>query len=341
MSKLVATVMCSASLLLGGVVGDVRTARAQKLTDITFSLDFIVLGRHAPLFVAIEKGFYKEEGLNVTMIPAKGTAAAIQNVESKVAQLGFIDVPSLVIARAGGSTVKVVSVIYQKSPFTIFSLDPGANVTTLKDLEGLTVGSHSGSFISNIVKALMRKNGLDPNKLEVTNIEPSARVAMLVARKVPSVDFYIMTKPGIERAAEGAKVRTLLLSDFGLDLYSNGIGATEAFLKENPDAVKKFVRATLRGYQHAFKHPAEAAALQRRTAKALQDDITVEELKIVEDLTVTPDVRKNGLGWFSPDKMKSSVEWVVENGGFPKENAPKLEDVYATGFLPERPIMPE
>ncbi len=136
MSKLVATVVCSALLVLGGLAGDLRPAQAQKTTDITFSLDFIVLGRHAPLFVAIEKGFYKEEGLNVTMIPAKGTAAAIQNVESKVAHLGFIDVPSLVIARAGGATVKVVSVIYQKSPFTIFSLDPGANVTSLKGPRG-------------------------------------------------------------------------------------------------------------------------------------------------------------------------------------------------------------
>ena len=71
----------------------------------------------------------------------------------------------------------------------------------------------------------------------------------------------------------------------------------------------------------------------------MQDGITVEELKIVEDLTVTPDVQKNGLGWFSPEKMKSSVDWVVENGGFPKEQAPKVEDVYATGFLPDKPVM--
>jgi NitT/TauT family transport system substrate-binding protein len=189
------------------------------------------------------------------------------------------------------------------------------------------------------MRAMMRKNGLDPSKLDVINIEPSARVAMLAARKVPSVDFYIISKPGIERAVEGAKVRALLLSDFGLDLYSNGIGATEEFLKENPDTVKKFVRATLRGYQYSFKHPAEAATLQRKTAKALQEDITVEELKIVEELTVTPDVKQNGLGWFSPERMKSSTDWMVENGGFPKEKAPKPEEVYATGFLPEKPIM--
>ena len=123
-------------------------AQVPKLTDITFSLDFIVLGRHAPFYVAIEKGFYKEENLNVNIISAKGTAQAIQNVESGLAQIGFIDVASLVVARAEGSTVKVVSVIYQKAPFCFFSLDPGANVTKLKDFEGLQVGSNTGSYIS-------------------------------------------------------------------------------------------------------------------------------------------------------------------------------------------------
>src|SRR5919109_3439362 len=175
------TSFCFAWLLLGGAILDAGPAQAQvtKMTDITFSLDFIVLGRHAPFYVAIEKGFFREEGLNVNIIQAKGTAQAIQNIESGIAQIGFTDVASLVVARAEGSTVKVVSVIYQKAPFCFFTLNPGANVTTLKDFEGLKVGSNTGSYISNIAKAMMRKNGLDPSKLSVESIEPSARIAML------------------------------------------------------------------------------------------------------------------------------------------------------------------
>ena len=215
------------------------------MTDVTFSLDFIVLGRHAPFYVAIEKGFFKEENLNVNIIAAKGTAQAIQNVESGLAQIAFTDVASLVVARASGSTVKVVSVIYQKAPFCFFSLDPGANVTKLSQFEGLRVGSNSGSYISNIAKAMMRKEGLDPNKLTVESIEPSARIAMLATRKIPAIDFFIMTKPAMERAVKDAKVTTFLFADHGLDLYSNGIGAKESYLKENPEVVKAFVRATL------------------------------------------------------------------------------------------------
>ena len=342
MHRLFASGLCFAWLLLAGVVGDVGRAQAQapKLTDITFSLDFIVLGRHAPFFVAIEKGFFREEGLNVNIISAKGTAHGIQNVESGLAQIGFIDVASLVVARAEGSTVKVASVIYQKAPFCFFSLDPGANVTKLKDFEGLRVGSNTGSYISNIARAMMRKEGLDPSKLSVESIEPSARIAMLATRKIPAIDFFIITKPAMERAVKDAKVVTFLFADHGLDLYSNGIGAKELFLKENPEVMKAFVRAALRGYQYAFKHPAEAAELIQKHAKALNNEITVDELKIVEELTVTPEVKQSGIGSFTTARMQSSVAWMVENGGFPKEKAPKVGDVYATGFLPAKPVMP-
>ena len=204
MYKIVTTILCSAWLSLGGVVGGTGQAQAQekKLTDITFSLDFITLGRHAPFYVAIDKGYYKEEGLNVNIIPAKGTAQGIQNVESGIAQIGFTDIASLVVARAEGSTVKAVAVIYQKAPFCFFSLDPGANVTKLKDFEGLKVGSNTGSYITNIAKAMMRKEGLDPNKLQMESIEPSARIAMLATGKIPAIDFFIITKPAMERAVK-------------------------------------------------------------------------------------------------------------------------------------------
>jgi NitT/TauT family transport system substrate-binding protein len=328
--------------LLAGIVGAPGHAQAQekKLTDITFSLDFIVLGRHAPFYVAIDKGFYKEEGLNVNIVPAKGTAQGIQNVEAGIAQIGFTDVASLVVARAEGSTVKAVAVIYQKAPYCFFSLDPGANVRSIKDLVGLKVGSNTGSYITNIARAMMRNEGLDPNTLQMESIEPSARIAMLATRKIPAIDFFIITKPAMERAVKDAKVVTFLFADHGLDLYSNGIGATEAYLKEHPDTVKAFVRATLKGYQYAFRHKAEAADIIQKYAKALNKDITIQELGIVEDLTVTPEVKKAGIGSFTPERMATSVKWMAENGGFPAEKAPKPADVYATGFLPAQPVLP-
>jgi NitT/TauT family transport system substrate-binding protein len=186
----------------------------------------------------------------------------------------------------------------------------------------------------------MRKEGLDPNTLQMESIEPSARIAMLATRKIPAIDFFIITKPAMDRAVKDAKVTTFLFADHGLDLYSNGIGAKESFLKENPETVKGFVRATLKGYQYAFQNKSEAADIIQKYAKALNKDITIEELAIVEDLTVTPEVKKAGIGSFTPERMTTSVKWMAENGGFAPEKAPKPTDVYATGFLPAKPILP-
>src|SRR5262249_22722260 len=110
-------------------------------TKIVFSLDFIPLGRHAPWYAALEQGYFREEGLDVSIIPAQGTAQVIQAVESGTANIGFVDVPSVVIARSNGSKLKMIAVNYQKAPYAIFSLSTGANVTQPGQLEGLTLGS--------------------------------------------------------------------------------------------------------------------------------------------------------------------------------------------------------
>jgi NitT/TauT family transport system substrate-binding protein len=325
-------VLASISVMLGG-----NAVAASKPIDVTFSLDFITLGRHAPWYVALGKGYYEEEGLNVKIVPGKGTAQVIQAIESGIADIGFIDVPSLVISRAAGSTIKMVAVNYQKAPYTVFSLDPGANVTKPKDLEGLELGSGAGSFIPKILQAFMRMHGLDPNTLKIVNIAPSARVAALVSRRVESVDFFIMSYPGISRAVKDSKVRAFLLGDHGLELYSNGIGAKESYLKKNPEVVRAFVRAALRGWKYALSNPEEAADIQRKYAKGLNRQIIIDEIAILKRLAVVPDTQRNGLGWFDPAKMESNRSFMLENVGI-KGTPPKAEDLYVTGFLPKKPI---
>jgi NitT/TauT family transport system substrate-binding protein len=112
----------------------------------------------------------------------------------------------------------------------------------------------------------------------VVNVAPPARIGMLVSNKVPSIDFFIMTWPGIKRAAgKKRQVRALLLGEFGLTLYSNGIGAKEEYNKKNPKVVKGFVRAALRGWKDSMDNPTEAADLQRKYVKALKKQITIED----------------------------------------------------------------
>src|SRR6185437_5924316 len=200
---------------------------------------------------AIAEGHFKAEGLDVSIIPSQGTAQVIQLVESGTAQLGFIDLPGLVLARGNGSKIKMVAVNYQKAPYAIFSLSTGANVTTAKQLEGLTLGSGAGSFTPKVLAGYMAQQGLDSNSLHIVNIAPSARASALMAKTVPSIEFFLMSQPGLVAAAKDvhAGLQTFFPADHGLDLYSNGVGVSEDYLAKNPDVVKRFMRAAIKGWK--------------------------------------------------------------------------------------------
>jgi len=309
-------------------------------TKITFILDFISLGRHAPWYVAQAKGFFRAENLDVEILPSKGTADAIRGVVAGLAPMGLIDVPSLIAAGSAGADVRIVAVAYQQAPYCVYSLNPGANVTRPAQLEGLRFGSSSASFLPHIWRAIMRMNNLDPATLKVVNVDASARVPMLAAGRVDGVDQFLMSAPAIQRAAPDKEVVCLFAPDLGLDIYSNSIGVNRRFLQANPQAVRGFVRAALRGWQHALTHRDEAADIMTRAVPALDRAIVREEIDLLERISVTDDVRQHGFGHIRLDKMRATFNFMNDNVDIAGDKL-TADAVYVPGFLPAPPILPE
>ena len=314
------------------------TAQAQE-RDLKFVLDFISLGRHAPWYVALGKGYFKDEGLNVTIMPSKGTADAIRTVATGGAELGFIDIPSLVASGSAGSSVKIVAANYQKPPYCIFTLNPGANVTEPKQMAGLELGSSTASFVPKIWAAFMEMNKVDSKTLKVVNIDAAARVPMLAARKVQSIDQFLMSEPAIRRAVTNAKPVCLFAGDYGLEIYANSLGVSEDFLTKNPEVVKKFTRAALKGWKEALANPEEAAKIEIQYVKALDPAIVVEEIHILKRIAISPDVEKNGFGYVSTDRMKNTVDFINNNIEVSGDKLTAAQ-IYRPGYLPDVPIKP-
>jgi NitT/TauT family transport system substrate-binding protein len=312
------------------------TAFAQ---DVKFTLDFIPLGRHAPWYVALAKGYYKEEGLNVTIVPARGTADSIRAVDSGVADVGFIDIPSLIAAGADNSTIRMVAVNYQRPPYSVFSLNPGANITRPQDMAGKEFSAGNASLIPRIHQAFMKQNGVDPSTLKVVSLDPASLVAALASRKIQSIGLFAMSETAIRRAVKDAEVKHMLLADHGLDIYANGIGVKEDYLQKNPEVVRRFVRASLRGWKDALANPEEAAKLQLQHVKALNPVVIAEELEVVRRLAVVPDTQKNGLGWMEMGKLKRTVDFVNANFDVSGKRL-SAEDIYRPGYLPKEAIRP-
>ncbi|MEQ8444401.1 MAG: ABC transporter substrate-binding protein [Pelagibacterium sp.] len=312
-----------------------------ELTPIVFSLDFIPLGRHAAWYAALEEGYFEEEGLDVSIIPAQGTAQVMQAIASNTAQFGFVDLPGVVLAHAGGTDIKMVTVNYQKAPYAVFSLANGADVTEASGLEGLSLGSGAGSITPQVIAGFMAQNGLDSSTLQIVNVAPPARASTLLSGQVPAIEFFVMARPGLEAGAAdaGTELRTFLLADHGLELYSNGIGATGDYLEQNPEIAEGFVRAALRGWEFTLANPDAAADHILSNVDGLDKAVVLAEIDVVRDLALTDDTLANGLGWFDPAKMAAGVDFVVEHIGI-TGTAPMAEDIYETRFLPDPPIAP-
>ena len=326
-----------AALLAAGLCFAVE-AQAQS-TAVTFALDFRALGRHAAWYVALDKGYYKQAGLDVTIIPSQGTAQAIQSVESKAAQFAFSDVAGLVAARANsGATAKLVAVIYQKAPYAVFSLRSGANVTKPEQLENLEIASGAGSFTQKVIEAFMKSKGLKADTVKYTNIDPAARIGMLVSKKVPAIETFAMSMPGLVKAAGAQEAQIFLLANNGLTLYSNGILVREDYLKANGAQVKAFVKASLDGWRDTIADPKAAADIVVKYIKGLDADVVLQEIAIVNALVATPETKANGLGTIDPAVMAASVDLIANNIGAAGKVAAK--DVYDTSYLPQPPVKP-
>jgi NitT/TauT family transport system substrate-binding protein len=233
----------------------------------------------------------------------------------------------------------MVAVNYQRPPYSVFSLDPGASITRPQDMAGKEFSAGNASLIPRIHQAFMKLNNVDPASLKIVNLEPGSLVAALATRKIQSIGLFAMSEKAIKRAVEGAEVKHMLLADHGLDIYAIGIGVRDDYLQRNPDIVRGFVRASLRGWKYALANPEEAAQIQSQYVKTLSPTVIVEELEVVKRLAVVPDTQKYGLGWVDDAKLRRTVDFVNSNFDVARQRY-KAEDIFRAGYLPKEPILP-
>jgi NitT/TauT family transport system substrate-binding protein len=317
-------------LLLAGPVLLLLVSEAAAAQKITFTTDFGYNGRHAYYYVALEKGFYREAGLDVEIVRGSGSADAIRTVAAGRAQLGFADAGTLVISRTNQNLpVKEVAVVYNRPPHAIFCHED-AGIRGPKDLEGKTIADTAGSANPAMFPALARAAGVDRDKVKWIVVDGAALPAMLVSRQVDCVAQFSVGQALLERRVAPRKLTRILYADAGLDFYSNGIIAGDALIKEQPDLVRRFVAATVRGMEAAFADPAEAGRILNKFHPQIEPAIGQAETEAVRELAVTPITRARGLGYIDPKKMEQTRDVVADSFNLPRRIP--VEDLYAPGF---------
>ena len=312
------------------------SAYAQKENPVRFALDWRFEGPAAPYLVAIDKGYYKAEGLNVTIDSGPGSVAGIARVAAGTYPLGFFDINSLVKFRDQNpdKQVKAVMMVYDRPPFSIVTI-ARTGINKPKDLEGKVLGAPAADGAFAQWKAFVKENGIDDSKVKIENVGFPVREPMLADGKVDAItgfsfsSYFNLLQKGIPEK----DIKVLLMADYGLVLYGNAIMVNPDFAKGNPKVVQGFVRATVKGIIDTVKDPDSAIKSVMKRNETADEKIELERLKMsLRDNFVTPWVKQNGIGGIDMARLVKSIDQIGVTYEF--KNRPKAEDIFTSEFLP-------
>lgn len=319
------------------------TSTASAATDIKLVLNWKYEGAQAWFFLADEKGYFKEQGLNVTIDQGEGSAASVPKVASGVYDAGFGDTNALIQLAASQPERTPVGVymIYNTPPFVI-AVKSDSPITEPKDVEGKTLGAPANDGALKLFPAFAKLTGIDTSKVTINNMSPNLREQLLMRGEIDGAFGYMTT---ISSSAKGMRMdpdkdlRFIRYGDHGMDLYSNTIFFSQEFIKNNPDAVRGFLVALNQAIKDAVANPDEAIDALMAREPLLNRELEKDKmLTTIRNDMSHPEIADIGLGDVDDERLQKNIDIVVEANQL--ESTPEVRAIFDRSFLPERSTRP-
>jgi NitT/TauT family transport system substrate-binding protein len=269
---LLATVLIGVSGCSDSGDGDTKKSATdgKPLDKVTYLTAFGAAGRDAFAFVAQEKGYFKEAGIDVDIQLGKASGENVKQVVAGQAQFSNLDLVGGWILEGTNPEYKdkfrAIAAVHQQSLVAIITLE-GSGITSPKDLAKKKIGAATASVNQLLFPAYAKIAGFDPNSVTWVNTQPAQVGSLLASGQVDAVSTFLIGKAGIEKAA-GKKAVVLPYNQYLSDLFGNGIIASNKILTENPDLSKRMRDALLKGLQYTVDHPDEAADILHKAQPA-------------------------------------------------------------------------
>jgi NitT/TauT family transport system substrate-binding protein len=318
--------------------------RAETQTKLKMVLNWKYQGPQGLFFLADDRGYLKAEGLEVTMDQGNGSGAAVPLVANGTYDIGFGDVNALIdlAAKKPDEAPVAIYVMYNQPPFTVAVKAEGP-LKTPKDFEGKTLGGAANDGALKLFPAFCKFAKIDCTKVSITNMQPNLREQMLMQGQVDGVFGYVNTirfSAKLIGADPDKQIRFINYGDYGMDLYSNAIIVSRKLVKEKPEALKGLVRAFNKGLIDCVKEPDPCVAAVAKREPLIKVGVERERLDAtLRDEMNHPEIAKIGLGSVDLDRLKRSIDILVEANSLPR--TPKVEEIYDPSFLPPVADLPK
>jgi NitT/TauT family transport system substrate-binding protein len=323
-----------AAMVAAAMLLVVTSASAQ--TALRFSLDWRVEGPAAMFLVPQERGYFRQEGLNVVVDEGATSLEPITRVASGSHQIGFADINMLIkyLDQNPAAPVKAIFMVYNRPPFAVVSRK-SRGITAPNHLEGKRLAVPTTGATFGEWPLFAKINGIDASKVAIEQIGIPVRAPMLAAGQIDaalgySFRLYVDLK---DRGVPVDDIVLLRMADYGFKLYGNAVIVNSKFAMEEPETVKAFLRALTKGVKDTIRNPSGAITAVLKRDESAKRDVELERLRMaIRDNVLTSEVRANGLGAIDNARFEESIGQIALAHSFRVK--PKAEDIFDASFLP-------
>lgn len=268
--------------LIAGALLSLAAVAAVAQDAVSFRLNWYLGGLHVPFYYGKDMGFYKAEGIDLTINEGRGSGNTVQVVAAGSDTFGLADSSSLITTAAKGADVKSVMSLLNSTGFSVVSL-ASSGIKTPKDLEGKSVAVSPGDPLGQLFRAMAAHNKLNIDSIRFVQVDPAAKVVSVLEKKVDALlggvddQFFLIKYKGQEPAA-------LKYADYGANIVGMTILTTGSTIKSKPDLVRRFVRATVKSWDAAKKNPQAAVDAAMKAKSDLNRQSTLDQMLVDFDL---------------------------------------------------------
>ena len=313
---------------------------AQPLKPFTFILDFLPYGEYTPYFTALDKGWYKEEGLDVKILRGAGSGDTVKRIAVGQGDAGSADFSALTAARANEDIkVKAIAAYFRRPPHTIFvRTDSGIN--SPKDLEGKTIAITPGNSHQILFPLFAQGAGFKAESVKWITMDGAAMGPALITGRVDGAPLFANHEARLQKQAreQGKGIKPLSYAQFGLDMYSLVIITREETIQKNSDSLKRFLRATVRGMKYAFapQNIEEGAKVVVKFNPEVDLEAATGAAQVASRYSFTEEVTsgKVAVGQFETARVEKSIGIYTQYLNLKKKISPEV--IYTNDLLPEK-----
>ena len=304
---------------------------AQADDQVTLRLNWILYGFHTPFHLGVERGFYKDEGIDLTIGDGQGSGRTVQVVAAGGDTFGVSDAGSVIAGAAKGAPIRSVMAVTNSSPYAVgVRGDLGAK--SAKDLAGMTIAATPGEAGVQLWPAVLAANGMAPDATKFLMVDgPGKMVAVLEKRTeavMAGLDNQCLIIP-----ARGMDLTCLKYADMGANTVGLTVHTRNDLIESNPDLVRRFVRASVKAFDAAMADPDASIAAGMKVKPDAEKDLWRKQLDVGISLMKTPATKGLPTGTFAESDWQDTLDLMKKYQGL--ETDKPVTAFFTNEFLPK------